>query len=438
MPLMSEWMRFTTIHGMADLARSRNPMGKIFWSLTLLLFGLVTLGQVIDVSLKFVQNKWDSRVYEEYENLKIKIPKLTVCNTNRISLSKTLKYNLNEKNMEFLLGRMPTYLEKIPKVVDSGYLCKDWQSIEGIQIQMHFENKLDLGRWITLSSGRHYFISLKEKRSQVAYSNVSRTINKVFGESAVTAPCENNGTLKYLNQVYNKDMCLFECAYMNFIKYCKCLPFIDGKLEMCEADRIYQCQEAMKRKKIPEFDTECFKKCNDACNDTEIKWQLSSARFPVENQLDSEKFLDFLDLKRNFSSKIEKQKFIERNYLLVDVFFEGLTATVVESYESLTVMDMLNQSGGALSLWTGISIMTLIQAMIYFVSSVFEVFWLCVRSKFPPEINWKLRGDDRHRLRMEFRELALRLSKLQRVVFDNPRTDQTAVQNHPAENNQVP
>ena len=65
MTSMSEWMRFTTIHGMADLARSRNPMAKIFWAMTLLLFGLVTLGQVIDVSLKFFQNKWDSRIFEE-------------------------------------------------------------------------------------------------------------------------------------------------------------------------------------------------------------------------------------------------------------------------------------------------------------------------------------------------------------------------------------
>ena len=57
---------------------------------------------------------------------------------------------------------------------------------EGIQIQMHYEDKLNLGRWITLSAGRHYLISLKEKRSQVTYSNVSRTINKVLGNSAIT------------------------------------------------------------------------------------------------------------------------------------------------------------------------------------------------------------------------------------------------------------
>ena len=181
----------------------------------------------------------------------------------------------------------------------------------------------------------------------------------------------------------------------------------------------------MKKENITDFDTECFKNCKDPCNETEINWEVNSAAFPVENQLNSEELFDFLELKRNIS-----KDFIKKNYLLVDIYFEGLTATVVESYESLTVMDMLNQSGGALSLWTGISVMTLVQALIYFASAIFEVFWLCVRSKFPPEINWKLRGNDKHRLRMEFKELALRLSKLQKAVFnDSQGHNQIAVQN---------
>ena len=71
---------------------------------------------------------------------------------------------------------------------------------------------------------------------------------------------------------------------------------------------------------------------------------------------------------------LESVNLIEKNFLQVNIFFEGYTSLILKDVPSLTADKMMGLIGGGLSLWLGVTIMTLIE-VVEFVFTLFDIYF---------------------------------------------------------------
>ncbi|MFH4978335.1 hypothetical protein AB6A40_005044 [Gnathostoma spinigerum] len=234
----------------------------------------------------------------------------------------------------------------------------------GIAVQIYHDDEVEIGEWMYLAPGFSHMIALTESRSRVSLSGGTALLQKLTTYG--TPPCYDIHHLRFFNYSYSRNLCATECYISQFVSNCGCLPFIVGKIRMCEAEEVFECV----KKTPPPADIRaqlkmCSHICKEKCNKNEFNTFITSTKFPNPAQVRRKAFNEFLGLRNGLSYENAS-----RDLILLNIYYKDTTTKVTELYEAMTLIDALNSSGGALSLCAGISVLTLIQAVVYFASAI--------------------------------------------------------------------
>ncbi|XP_057292631.1 amiloride-sensitive sodium channel subunit beta-like [Hydractinia symbiolongicarpus] len=151
---------------------------------------------------------------------------------------------------------------------------------------------------------------------------------------------------------YSKQLCKKVCYSRNVIKRCGCvlyqLPSLDGNKTCSKAERkcLRPLAAAFKAGNLT-----CLKKCSLPCLENSHEIKLTSSKLYA----------------RNISM-------VADNLLEIIVSFEDFETSIIEDEEYYRIENLLSDIGGQFGLWSGISVLTLIEFLVFIIYALF----LCV------------------------------------------------------------
>ncbi|XP_071784768.1 acid-sensing ion channel 1C-like [Asterias amurensis] len=158
--------------------------------------------------------------------------------------------------------------------------------------------------------------------------------------------------LKYFD-TFSKNKCQMECLIDHIMEVCGCVEpymaeFATGKI-ICGVVEVFECSEPHTR----DFSVgeECT--CPIPCNVTQFVPNVSTAKFP------SDFYAGRLAVSHFGSNKATS--YFGTNLVLLEVYYEDTTIERSTQYETYCFFGFLCDFGGALSLWLGGSILTLLE-----------------------------------------------------------------------------
>ncbi|XP_043823951.1 acid-sensing ion channel 3 [Dromiciops gliroides] len=156
---------------------------------------------------------------------------------------------------------------------------------------------------------------------------------------------------------YSIPGCRQLCEFQMLHRKCGCrMMYMSGTVPVCSPQQYKNCAR-------PELDNLMWKNnnctCPTPCKLTRYGKELSMVRIP------SQASSNFLVQTHNLS-----KKYIEDNFLVLDIFFEALNYETVEQKKAYEVADLLGDIGGQMGLFIGASLLTILEILDY----LFEVF----------------------------------------------------------------
>jgi hypothetical protein len=123
----------------------------------------------------------------------------------------------------------------------------------------------------------------------------------------------------------------------------------------------------------------CLEKCQEACEYENVYAVTTQAQFPAEPKLEA--FTTYLN--RAFGSRgfnyTDKHA---SQMILFEMYYQTDDIRVISKIEKITIDQLISNLGGALGLWTGLSLLTMFQAVVYFCSCVCRMMMrLCKKIK---------------------------------------------------------
>uniref|UniRef100_A0A914W535 Uncharacterized protein n=1 Tax=Plectus sambesii TaxID=2011161 RepID=A0A914W535_9BILA len=237
---------------------------------------------------------------------------------------------------------------------------------EGFAVQLHFGPQVALGQWMTIAPGFHYMFAMKERRLRARPPSdmfgVGYNLQEYVSLFGSKPPCEMYPKLKYdIAEKYSRPQCMHECSMDNFNKYCNCLPFYDSpSVRICELEELADCYNLLIEYNASRPSEACLLGCKEPCSDRTVETSITFGRFPPRSQIkDMEASLANI----GESATLEQ---IREDFIMLDIYFEKLSITVVEWYEAQGFESLISSLGGVMSLWAGMSILTIVQAIVYF------------------------------------------------------------------------
>uniref|UniRef100_A0A914W120 Uncharacterized protein n=1 Tax=Plectus sambesii TaxID=2011161 RepID=A0A914W120_9BILA len=280
------------------------------------------------------------------------------CYQVNIQLQKKINYPGKKFALSMLLNaHMKDYLNfSIANYLDQGFA-----------LQFHYGRKVIESQWLSVAPGFHFMVGLRQRENRVKLPSMhsfgSNIWEMIFSQPllATKPPCTLTPKLKYQSHdYYSREHCLVECLVQPFVDLCGCISFIDSPtVPMCEPEEFEDCVKIISQlNSFKDFDDECAKACPEPCFDKRIETSVSFTGFPPKNQVASLQKL----LKPGKSQSLEE---VWEDYVSIDIYFEKISVTVVEMYESFTLEDLVSNLGGVMSLWAGMSILTIVQGAVY-------------------------------------------------------------------------
>ncbi|XP_022107693.1 acid-sensing ion channel 5-like [Acanthaster planci] len=167
--------------------------------------------------------------------------------------------------------------------------------------------------------------------------------------------------LKYFSK-YTKSMCLRECVIDLLLQNCGCVePYmtVSSEMRVCDPIEISVCVHGQsdKRRYVDMCD------CPLPCSTVKFTTSVSYTLFPGN-------FYSWL-LAEQFSTDefTLPHDFYQENFVIIQMFFEELTVEHREQHSDYTFFALLCDIGGALGLWLGGSILTIVEILDHFTST---------------------------------------------------------------------
>lgn len=200
------------------------------------------------------------------------------------------------------------------------------------------------------------------------------------------------------------DSCYFSCYADMMASRCGCViaevhPYTansaDTKLcfnDLCDADTVYteaECISDMMTSFNDDFDcTHCHQ---SPCESWSYPLSVASLTY-LTDQVSIESFiLTYLndyhvsidDLFMEFGNYSNlPSNFVADNYILVNIFFNNFRLTRKVAKEAMSTFSMISSIGGALGLWAGFSVLTLVEVLEWLVSAITLI---CFKEKVEAE-----------------------------------------------------
>uniref|UniRef100_A0A914XHA3 Uncharacterized protein n=1 Tax=Plectus sambesii TaxID=2011161 RepID=A0A914XHA3_9BILA len=98
-----EWASETTAHGFLDYSKSKSVIGKAIWFFLIFLSLMLMVYQLYRVTNDYLKHEWITTIQEKASDTgQAELPKIIICNINRLKWSKAIKYNLTLDLIDFL------------------------------------------------------------------------------------------------------------------------------------------------------------------------------------------------------------------------------------------------------------------------------------------------------------------------------------------------
>src|SRR6218665_2486968 len=293
---------------------------------------------------------------------------------------------------------MNLYIHNFPELLQLGYNSGDMGSqASGVLIAFHAPGTSpNLKMAYSVGPGTENNIRLFPTIRTLLPSPYSNCTEQKYIQS------ETDFTGKKL--LYTKDVCIDVCLQQQILNEFKCLSvdfqftpeqrfeangIVCGNLSLLENISLSSIAKGMDdylcSAMTPLDQKRCDNECLNQCDELSYEFTTSSAPWPhVSTQLifaDAMKvlspsyeskfniyrsILDEYNSNGNSSETLRQlgqTDLIQKNFLQLNIFFEGYRTMVLRDVPSLTPEKLLGIIGGTLSLWLGISIMTLVEVM---------------------------------------------------------------------------
>lgn len=114
--------------------------------------------------------------------------------------------------------------------------------------------------------------------------------------------------------------------------------------------------------------TRCESSCKEPCETDFISIKLTTAQFPAPTKLAS--FATFLNrayasADTNQSRNLNFTKEEIEQLILLNIFYESNEYRVIEKVNRASADELVSNIGGVLGVWTGMSMITILQAFLY-------------------------------------------------------------------------
>ncbi|GMR45392.1 hypothetical protein PMAYCL1PPCAC_15587, partial [Pristionchus mayeri] len=176
---------------------------------------------------------------------------------------------------------------------------------------------------------------------------------------------------------YQSEDCISKCKAKFFNENCGCSPFIyniDREYTSCSALQYYQCLEYHVIPNGITYNWPSCSECKSECNRYIYSTSNSYGRGFSEAAISSLKNLNPAD----------NEAYIRANYLSVAIFFRDLSFTEYSQVQASNLTALLSNMGGTLGLFLGMSVLTVVESIIY----AFKVMWTfisCKRRRYTAE-----------------------------------------------------
>ncbi|CAH1783314.1 unnamed protein product [Owenia fusiformis] len=198
----------------------------------------------------------------------------------------------------------------------------------------------------SVSPGLHAFASIK--------TELTVTEEPPYGH------CNKSASLQFYPR-YTYSGCMLECMRDLMLKMCNCTPsYIPGNNAQCSFTTTNTCIQEVKE--ITRRTFACFH-CTQPCEEIVYPTSVSYATFPTEGI--GEKIAS------QYNTTTEN---IKKNHLMLDIYFTDLYNHTITITPAVTPTGLLSDIGGQMGLFVGISVLTVIEFLEYFVK---RCYYMC-------------------------------------------------------------
>ncbi|XP_057293246.1 FMRFamide-activated amiloride-sensitive sodium channel-like [Hydractinia symbiolongicarpus] len=206
-----------------------------------------------------------------------------------------------------------------------------------------------------LSPGFSHLISMEKTIRKRADPFNNRTCIPHYKTDLGKQPNNDQRILKK----YSRKTCMDLCSYQVMIRKCNCTPYWAPSLN--SKRRCHSSDEACVLAVDYDYmhnNLSCLRECRFPCEEINHLLSISSAKFPLNETESSEK-----------------------NRLEVYFSFKKPETVVMEDEEYYMIHNLLSDIGGQLGLWSGVSVLTLVELLVlcaYGTSIIFQkvFFWI--------------------------------------------------------------
>ena len=193
---------------------------------------------------------------------------------------------------------------------------------------------------------------------------------------------------------YSQDKCFGECLQRGFLRLCNCTfltplgessvpptPCLSVELSQADFLRNHRCSRRVKKS----LTKECSY-CKHACSEVKYKTLVSYTKWPLPQQytalyhrvIKSKPYSDKFKilLKHNSSRLHDARHLMEDNFVKINFILDSTHYYELKEVPKYTVFSFLGTLGGVLNLWTGITVVVVIEILETIINIVYSFFQL--------------------------------------------------------------
>jgi hypothetical protein len=208
----------------------------------------------------------------------------------------------------------------------------------------------ETGKWHSISVRRRFKTNLPRPFSNCDISSEN--------EKTFSSHYEIYKMIRASSYDYSRAFCLKQCTQMKAISLCGCSnPFYVSLYERaCQNESEVECSQSIFYNRAS-YQGECLLKCPLECSLTSFETTQTSI------SLLGDSYLGYLNenprLLSDFVTRPISLRVAKESVVKLSIFYESLSYEMSKEYSNMNVVDLLANIGGTLSLFLGISVLSL-------------------------------------------------------------------------------